>query len=104
MSKDGVADFKTLDTRVGRLSPEYLKSVFGDRGAQNLQAMGKVGSLATRDLNTSGTAKILLPAGELGQLTGPHALGAGLYMAGNYGVARLLQSPKVLNYLTAPKK
>jgi hypothetical protein len=64
--------------------------------------MGKVGSLATADLNPSGTAKAVVPGAEIGlALHNPFA--GALTIGGNYGLAKLLHSPKVLDYLTKPR-
>jgi len=101
--KDGVTlDFAGLNNRLKAIPQARLEAMLGEEGASSLRMLGKVAEKITADINPSGTAKVGIPASEaLGLYT--HTIPTALELGTQYGGAKLMNSQRLLNYLTTPK-
>jgi hypothetical protein len=102
-SKDGALDLGRLNQKLKGVPQDHLEAMLGKDGAKQLRLLGKVSQKVMADANPSGTAKVGVPAAEVsGMFNAPIATTAEL--AAQYGGARLMNSPKVIDYLTKPKR
>jgi hypothetical protein len=99
----GMFDFKNLDTRMSRANQERTAVALTQEQSRELGLMGKVASKVTSDVNPSGTAKAGGPLIEGGLLFTHPPAGAAL-IGGNYASAKAITSPRVVRYLTQPKR
>jgi hypothetical protein len=101
--KDGqTLDLPGLNARLRRIPQDHLETMLGVDGADSLRMLGKVAQKVTADANPSGTAKVGVPAAEITGLFHNPVAGA-LELATQYGGAKLMNSPGVVNYLTKSK-
>jgi hypothetical protein len=101
--KNGTLDLGKLNQKLKGMPNDHLEAMLGKDGAKQLKLLGKVSQKVFADSNPSGTAKVGVPAAEIsGMFNAPIATGAEL--AAQYGGAKLINSPKVVDFLTKPKK
>lgn len=109
-------DFKNMPGRLKKYDPAYLHDLFGPQGARDLSMMSRTGMTVTRDINASGSGKLLQKAGALNRMfeaaTGsiggvgayaghPEALAVpAIHMGLERGAAHAINSPRVVDYLT----
>lgn len=105
--------FKTMPGRLSKLRPDYVADLFGPAG-DDLRKMAKIGSTVTRDINPSGSGKILQKVGEtsaigtgIGFALAGHPLplaieGGGLLAA--RGASKAMNSPRITRFLTSPER
>jgi hypothetical protein len=103
-AKDGqTLELGRLNQKLKGVSNEHLEAMIGPEGAKNLKLLAKVAQKVVADQNPSGTAKVGQPAAELaGVFT--HPVAAVPELGAQYLGAKAINSPRVLEYLTRPKK
>jgi hypothetical protein len=101
--KDGSLDLRNLNSRLSRVPDDFLVSMLGKKGAQNLRLLGKVAQKVTYDSNPSGTAKHVTATGEVVNLFANPVAGAA-ELGASYGTAKAMNSPRVVDYLTRKPK
>jgi hypothetical protein len=102
-NKEGALDLKNLNSRLTRVSDDFLQAMLGKDGARNLRMLGKVSQKVTGDVNPSGTAKALAPFSE-GAMLFTHPVAGAMELGANFASAKAITSPKLLDYLTMPAK
>lgn len=103
-AKDGqTLELGRLNQKLRGVSDEHLSAMIGKEGAKQLRLLGKVSQKVLADANPSGTAKVGQPAAELaGVFT--HPVAAVPELGAQYVGAKAINSPKVVDYFTSPKK
>lgn len=100
--KSGNLDLGRLNQRLKGVPQDHLEAMLGTDGAKQVRLLGQVAKRVIADNNPSGTGKVVTPAAEVGGLiTAPLPTAAELAM--QYGGAKLMNNPKVVDYLTKPK-
>jgi hypothetical protein len=112
-SGTGSYELGSLNARLSRMPNDTLDAILGPDGARRLKLLGKTAQIITTNVNPSGTAGSVIPAGEIsglasgitaGFLTGnpvPAAASAAELAAG-YGTGRALTSKGVVDAMTRP--
>lgn len=98
MDSGGERNFKTFGTRLNRIPAEYRAELFSPEQNRTLKDMQNTSNVVNFDQNPSGSAKGLQKYGELTSLITP---AAPLTLA-QYPVARMMNSPKVVDWLMRP--
>lgn len=112
--KDGeTLDLAGLNQRLKAIPQDRLNAMLGEEGAARLRMLGKVAQKITGNANPSGTARVGVPASEMGRAADigagvlaahPATSAAGLgYFGAQYSGAKLLNSQWLLDHLTTPK-
>lgn len=109
---EAAPNFKTFGTQWNRVPADYRAELFSPDQNATLKDVVNTSNILHRDYNPSGSAKEGQKMGELmaaggaamGALVGhPGALAAeGLYHGGQYGAARLMNSPRAVDWLMRP--
>jgi hypothetical protein len=104
----GDYNFQAFPRKLRQLPEEYAGELFGPH-ALRLNDIADTAHALNRDFNPSGSGKLLVKGGELGEaarsilpaLSGRPAelLGNLAYHGAQYGTAKLLNSPRVVNWL-----
>lgn len=100
-------DYKGMPSRLRQYPPEYLNELLGPESSAELYKMARIGKTLYDNPNPSGTSAVGIPAAEAGAIGASALHGNFLPMAApptEYGIARFMNSPKVVNYLTQPGK
>jgi hypothetical protein len=100
-------DFKGMPSRLKQYSPEYLGSLLGSENTANLYKMARIGKTLYDNPNPSGTSAIAIPAAEAGAIGASALHGNFLPMLAppvEYGISKAMNSPKVVDFLTQPKR
>lgn len=108
--QNGAINFQGMPNRLKQYSPEYLRSLLGSESTSELYKMSRIGQTVTKDINPSGSGKLIQKAGEAGAIGSGvvaaamgHALplvGAVAVPAAEKGIASGMNSPKVVDFLT----
>lgn len=106
-------DFKSMPGRLKNYPPAYINDLLGPQAARDLRMMSRTGMTVLSNENPSGTSAVMVPAAEAGSIvsgigtgltTGhPLALGAAAIPPTEYGMARAMNSPRVVEHLTDPR-
>jgi hypothetical protein len=97
--KDGVRDFANLNRRLSNIPDDVLIANLGENGAKQMRLLGEVARKVAADTNPSGTAKVGVPAGELGMLLS-NPLGGVAELGAQFGGAKMMNSPRIVDFLT----
>lgn len=106
-------DFRTMPGRLKNYPPQYINDLMGPQGARDLALMSRTGMTVTRDINPSGSGKLLQKSGELAALSAggtaallghplPLALEAG-GMVGSRIAAKGMNHPGTVDLMTDPR-
>jgi hypothetical protein len=108
-TKEGGYNFKTFQGRWNKLPEAYRNALFTPEQVQQFEDIGNAGTVLHEDLNPSGSAKMGLKYGEMGEagaaipaaVTGhPLALGAtAAYHATQYALGKFMNSPIFVDWL-----
>jgi hypothetical protein len=103
-TKEGGYNFKTFQGQWNKLPQAYRDALFTPEQAQHLEDIGNAGTVLHEDANPSGSARlgqgIAEGAAALRSVTSPHELvGNAAYHAAQYGVGRLMNSPRFVDWL-----
>lgn len=100
--KNGNLDLARLNQRLKGVPQDHLVAMLGADGAKQIRMLGQVAKRVIADSNPSGTAKVGVPAAEIGGLIAAPLKTVPELAVQNVG-AKLMNSPKVVDYLTKPK-
>jgi hypothetical protein len=100
--KDGSLDLGRLNQKLKGIPQDHLEAMLGKDGAKQIRMLGQVAKRVIADSNPPGTAKVGVPAAELGGLIAA-PLKTVPELAIQYAGSKIMNSPKVVDYLTKPK-